>query len=92
MTWEELVKQSIHYGWYLVEPKKEDVDLVCDGHEYKNFQLKYEPFLCHENSPIRFYKQYNSMFYDDNDVDMFPKLIQNEIKFEDMLELMKRIT
>jgi len=91
MIWTELVDKAERYGWYLVEPKKEEVDLTCDGHEYKYFQLKYEPFLCHENCPIRFYRHHKSMFYDDNDVDTFPKLIQVGIRFDDMLEIMKRI-
>lgn len=89
MTWEEFVKESEKYGWYLIEPKKEDVELVCKGFEYQLFPLKSKEFVTYEDLPLRYYRNYNALFYDSNDVTQLPRLIQMNISFEKMLLIMK---
>lgn len=89
MNWEEFVKESEKYGWYLIEPKKEDVELVCKGFEYQLFPLKCKEFVTHEDLPLRYYRNYNALFYDSNDVTQLPRLIEMNISFEKMLLIMK---
>ena len=89
MTWEEFVKESEKYGWYLIEPNKEEVELVCKGFEYQLFPLKDKEYVTHEDLPLRYYRNYNALFYDINDVTQLPRLIEMNISFEKMLLIMK---
>ena len=42
MTWEELVKEAFKYGWVLITPTKQQVDIISEGHEWYCFTFKYD--------------------------------------------------
>lgn len=91
MTWEELVKEADKYGWVLITPTKQQVDIISEGHEWYYFTFKYDEFLANEDIPLTFYKKSNAIFCDYNDVDKYPTLIQMNVPFENMLEIMKNL-
>ena len=91
MTWEELVKEADKYGWILITPTKEEVDIKCEGKERYYFTFKYDEFLANEDIPLTFYKKSNAIFCDYNDVDKYPTLIEMNVPFENMLEIMRNL-
>lgn len=87
MTWEELCEKAKELDWYSVKPEKEEVDIKCINKDYQYFQFKYDEFLCHEDIPLRFYKN-GLIFFDDNDIDKFPHLIQSGRTYDQLYQIM----
>lgn len=86
MSWEELCLKIKKFGWMKVQPTKLEIDLHCNGTNYELFPFKYNAKLIHPDIPITIYDN-GSIFCEIGDTDFYPILIQNNVEFTKIYQI-----